>query len=92
SLSYANHIHVEVEGLDFFIIGFVKHGAKKWKLVDRNNFKYDDVIVFKGQFYVTDKCGTISRFDVAVADAVTAAAVTNAVIAVAATRNAAVAA
>ncbi|PNX72199.1 F-box family protein [Trifolium pratense] len=45
-------------------IGFIKHGAKNWKLVDHKNCNYDDVIMFKGQFYVTDKCGTISRFDV----------------------------
>ncbi|XP_045787228.1 putative F-box protein At1g65770 [Trifolium pratense] len=45
-------------------LGFMKHGDKQWKLVDEKNFYYDDVIVFKGQFYVTDKWGTISWIDV----------------------------
>ncbi|WJX88358.1 hypothetical protein P8452_70457 [Trifolium repens] len=45
-------------------LGFMKHGDKKWKLVDDKNFYYDDIIVFKGQFYVTDKWGTISWIDV----------------------------
>ncbi|CAK8561893.1 unnamed protein product [Lathyrus sativus] len=45
-------------------LGFLKHGDEKWKLVDDKNFYYDDVIVFKGQFYVTDKWGTISWIDV----------------------------
>ncbi|OIV93556.1 hypothetical protein TanjilG_04788 [Lupinus angustifolius] len=44
-------------------LGLMKHGYEKWKLVDENNFYYDDVIVFKGQFYVTDKWGTISWID-----------------------------
>ncbi|KAK7360272.1 hypothetical protein VNO77_02255 [Canavalia gladiata] len=44
-------------------LGFMKHGDKKWTLVDDQNFFYDDVIVFKGQFYVTDKWGTISWID-----------------------------
>ncbi|KEH37569.1 F-box protein [Medicago truncatula] len=46
------------------IVGFIKHGDEKWKLVDENNFYYDDIIVFKGQFYVTDKWGTISWIDI----------------------------
>ena len=45
-------------------LGFMKYGDTKWKLVDENNFYYDDVIVFKGQFYVTDKWGTISWIDI----------------------------
>ncbi|CAL5197434.1 unnamed protein product [Lathyrus oleraceus] len=45
-------------------LGFMKHGDQNWKLVDDKNFYYDDVIVFKGQFYVTDKWGTISWIDV----------------------------
>jgi hypothetical protein len=45
-------------------LGFMKHGDEKWTLVDDKNFYYDDVIVFKGQFYVTDKWGTISWIDV----------------------------
>ncbi|CAK8561895.1 unnamed protein product [Lathyrus sativus] len=45
-------------------LGLMKHGDEKWKLVGDKNFHYDDVIVFKGQFYVTDKWGTISWIDV----------------------------
>ncbi|CAI8608963.1 unnamed protein product [Vicia faba] len=45
-------------------LGYMKHGNEKWKLVDDKNFYYDDVIVFKGQFYVTDRWGTISWVDV----------------------------
>ena len=45
-------------------LGVIKHGDEEWKLVDENNFYYDDVIVFKGQFYVTDKWGTISWIDI----------------------------
>ncbi|KAG5050805.1 hypothetical protein AAZX31_02G041500 [Glycine max] len=44
-------------------LGFMKHGDEKWTLVDNKNFFYDDVIVFKGQFYVTDDRGTISWID-----------------------------
>ncbi|KAL5063621.1 hypothetical protein RYX36_025358 [Vicia faba] len=45
-------------------LGFMKHGDQNWKLVVDKNFYYDDVIVFKGQFYVTDKWGAISWIDV----------------------------
>ncbi|KAK7263008.1 hypothetical protein RJT34_30592 [Clitoria ternatea] len=45
-------------------LGFMKHGDEKWSLVDDKNFFYDDVIVFKGQFYVTDRWGTISWVDI----------------------------
>ncbi|KAK7268200.1 hypothetical protein RIF29_20892 [Crotalaria pallida] len=45
-------------------LGLMKHGDEKWSLVDDKNFYYDDVIVFKGQFYVTDKWGTISWVDI----------------------------
>ncbi|CAJ1942269.1 unnamed protein product [Sphenostylis stenocarpa] len=44
-------------------LGFMRHGDEKWTLVDDRNFFYDDVIVFKSQFYVTDKWGTISWVD-----------------------------
>lgn len=46
------------------VVGFIKHGDEKWKIVDENNFYYDDIIVIKGQFYVTDKWGTISWIDI----------------------------
>ncbi|KAK7263007.1 hypothetical protein RJT34_30591 [Clitoria ternatea] len=45
-------------------LGFMKHGDEKWSLVDDKNFFYDDVIVFKGQLYVTDRWGTISWVDI----------------------------
>ncbi|KAL5063622.1 hypothetical protein RYX36_025359 [Vicia faba] len=45
-------------------LGIMKHGDKKWKRVDDKNFYNGDVIVFKGQFYVTDRWGTISWIDV----------------------------
>ena len=44
-------------------LGLMKHGDEKWTLVDDKNFHYDDVIVHKGQFYVTDRWGTISWVD-----------------------------
>ncbi|KAL1323259.1 hypothetical protein HN51_033611 [Arachis hypogaea] len=44
-------------------LGIMKHGDEKWALVDDKNFYYDDVIVHRGQFYVTDKWGTISWVD-----------------------------
>ncbi|GAU34246.1 hypothetical protein TSUD_210280 [Trifolium subterraneum] len=67
---YPNSPWINVEDCVAFCIfqegrlGLWKHGDKKWKLVDEENFYYDDVIVFKGQFYVTDKWGTISWIDV----------------------------
>ena len=45
-------------------LGLMKHGDEQWTLVDNKNFYYDDIIVFKGQFYVTDRWGTISWIDV----------------------------
>lgn len=42
----------------------MKHGDEKWTLVHDNNFYYDDVMVFKGQFYVVDKWEAISRVNV----------------------------
>lgn len=45
-------------------LGLMKNGDEKWTLVDDKNFYYDDVIVCKGQFYVTDKWGTISWIDI----------------------------
>ncbi|CAL5197436.1 unnamed protein product [Lathyrus oleraceus] len=45
-------------------LGLMKHGDQNWKLVDDKNFYYEDVIVFKGQFYVTDRWGTISWIDI----------------------------
>ncbi|KAJ7944095.1 F-box protein, partial [Quillaja saponaria] len=44
-------------------LGFLKVGNEEWKLVDDKNFYYDDIIVYKGHFYVVDNCGTISWID-----------------------------
>ncbi|KAM1810105.1 hypothetical protein ACFX12_026911 [Malus domestica] len=41
-------------------LGFVRSGDEKWTHVDEQNSHYDDIIVYKGQCYVVDRCGTIS--------------------------------
>ncbi|XP_054810057.1 F-box protein SKIP23-like [Prosopis cineraria] len=45
-------------------LALFKRGDKKWTLVDDENYYYDDVIVYKGQLYVTDRWGTISWVDI----------------------------
>ncbi|KAL4020273.1 hypothetical protein IC575_019044 [Cucumis melo] len=44
-------------------LGFAKHGDDKWTLIDHRNFHYDDVIVYKGQFYAVDRWGTVFWID-----------------------------
>ena len=44
-------------------LALFKRAENKWTLVDDVNFHYDDVILYKGQFYVTDKWGTVSWID-----------------------------
>ncbi|KAB1223732.1 hypothetical protein CJ030_MR2G004738 [Morella rubra] len=44
-------------------LGYAKYGDEKWSLVDDHNFDYDDMMVYKGQFYVVDRWGTISWID-----------------------------
>ncbi|KAK4261690.1 hypothetical protein QN277_004653 [Acacia crassicarpa] len=44
-------------------LALFKRGDNKWMLVDDKNFHYDDLIVYKGQFYVTDRWGTILWID-----------------------------
>ena len=44
-------------------LGFGKCGDKNLTLVDDQRFDYDDVIVYKGQFYVVDKLGLVSWID-----------------------------
>ncbi|KAK4583789.1 hypothetical protein RGQ29_021782 [Quercus rubra] len=44
-------------------LGFAKSGDKKLILVDRNSFDYDDIIVYKGQFYVINSLGIVSWID-----------------------------
>lgn len=42
-------------------LGFAKYGAEKWTLVDDDNsHEYDDIIVYKDQFYVIDWLGIVS--------------------------------
>ncbi|KAK4261693.1 hypothetical protein QN277_004655 [Acacia crassicarpa] len=44
-------------------LALFKRGDNKWTLLDDKNFHYDDLIVYKGQIYVTDRWGTISWID-----------------------------
>ncbi|KAI4352229.1 hypothetical protein L6164_006502 [Bauhinia variegata] len=45
-------------------LGFMKYGDENWTLVDDKNSYYDDIIMYKGQIYVTDRWGTISWLDI----------------------------
>ncbi|XP_059437902.1 F-box protein SKIP23-like [Corylus avellana] len=40
-------------------LGSAKYGDQKWTLVDDENSHYDDIIVYKGQFYVIDRLGIV---------------------------------
>jgi hypothetical protein len=44
-------------------LGYWRYGDKEWTLLDDRNFEYDDIIVYKGQFYVVDRWGTVSWID-----------------------------
>ncbi|KAG2695225.1 hypothetical protein I3760_07G005100 [Carya illinoinensis] len=44
-------------------LGYAKYGDKRWTLVDKQYSHYDDIIVYKGQFYVIDRLGTVSWID-----------------------------
>ncbi|KAK9990059.1 hypothetical protein SO802_025044 [Lithocarpus litseifolius] len=44
-------------------LGFAKSGAESVTVVDDNGFEYDDIIVYKGQFYVIDTLGNVSWID-----------------------------
>ncbi|KAG5245465.1 F-box protein [Salix suchowensis] len=44
-------------------LGYWKNGDKEWTLLDDRNFEYDDITVYKGQFYVVDRRGTVSWID-----------------------------
>ncbi|XP_030464004.1 F-box protein At2g26160-like [Syzygium oleosum] len=37
-----------------------KHGDEDWNAMDNPNSPYDDLIAYKGQFYVVDRFGTVS--------------------------------
>ena len=46
------------------ILGFAKSGAESLTVVDDNDVvEYDDIIVYKGQFYVIDTLGNVSWID-----------------------------
>ncbi|KAF5453845.1 hypothetical protein F2P56_023563 [Juglans regia] len=44
-------------------LGYAKYGDERWTLVDKQYSHYDDIIVYKGQFYVIDRLGTVSWID-----------------------------
>ncbi|KAF3956120.1 hypothetical protein CMV_018728 [Castanea mollissima] len=44
-------------------LGFAKSGAESLTVVDDNGFEYDDIIVYKGQFYVIDTLGNVLWID-----------------------------
>ncbi|KAJ6736917.1 F-BOX PROTEIN SKIP23 [Salix viminalis] len=44
-------------------LGYWKNGDKEWTLLDDRNFEYDDITVYRGQFYVVDRRGTVSWID-----------------------------
>ncbi|CAK7355577.1 unnamed protein product [Dovyalis caffra] len=44
-------------------LGYWKYGDEEWTLLDDNNFEYDDIVVYKDQFYVVDRRGTVSWID-----------------------------
>uniref|UniRef100_A0A7N2MRV6 Uncharacterized protein n=1 Tax=Quercus lobata TaxID=97700 RepID=A0A7N2MRV6_QUELO len=44
-------------------LGFAKYGARSLAIADDNSFEYDDVIVYKGQFYVIDTLVNVSWID-----------------------------
>ncbi|XP_059439454.1 putative F-box protein At1g65770 [Corylus avellana] len=41
-------------------LAFAKFGDEKWTLVGDASVEYDDIIVYKGQFYVVDRLGNVS--------------------------------
>ncbi|CAN0918954.1 Putative F-box protein At1g65770 [Linum grandiflorum] len=44
-------------------LGYWRSGDKTWTLIDDKNFEYDDIIPYRGQFYVVDRRGTVSWID-----------------------------
>ena len=41
-------------------LAFAKYGDEEWTLVGDASVEYDDIIVYKGQFYVVDRLGNVS--------------------------------
>ncbi|CAN1122217.1 Putative F-box protein At1g65770 [Linum perenne] len=44
-------------------LGYWRTGDERWTLLDDKNFEYDDIIPYRGQFYVVDRWGTVSWID-----------------------------
>ncbi|KAM3709923.1 hypothetical protein ACJW31_02G211300 [Castanea mollissima] len=44
-------------------LGFAKPGAESLTVVGNNGFEYDDIILYKGQFYAIDTLGNVSWID-----------------------------
>ena len=44
-------------------LGFAKSRARSLAVVNDNGFEYDDITVYKGQFYVIDTLGNVSWID-----------------------------
>ncbi|CAI0415447.1 unnamed protein product [Linum tenue] len=44
-------------------IGYWRNGDERWTLLDGRSFDYDDVIIHRGQYYVTDRLGKLSLID-----------------------------
>ncbi|XP_050229654.1 putative F-box protein At1g65770 [Mercurialis annua] len=63
--------HVDINTTSFGIIaifhegklGYWKNGDENWTLLDDLNFNYDDIVFYKGQYYVVDRNGTVSLID-----------------------------
>ncbi|KAG2694989.1 hypothetical protein I3760_08G170000 [Carya illinoinensis] len=62
---FPNSAWTNAEGCAIFVIfldgklGFAKYGEDKLTLVDDQTSDYDDIIVYKGQFYVVDRLGVV---------------------------------
>ncbi|CAL1387850.1 unnamed protein product [Linum trigynum] len=44
-------------------LGYWRNGDESWTLLDDKNFDYDDIGPHRGQFYVVDRLGKLSRID-----------------------------
>ncbi|CAI0443985.1 unnamed protein product [Linum tenue] len=44
-------------------LGYWRNGDESWTLLDDKNFDYDDIVPHRGQFYVVDRLGKLSRID-----------------------------
>ncbi|XP_050220078.1 putative F-box protein At1g65770 [Mercurialis annua] len=44
-------------------LGYWTNGDESWTLLDDANFNYDDILFFKGEYYVVDRNGTVFLVD-----------------------------